>query len=790
MRRYARAILRSRWRGAVVVGLLIGVTGGAVLATLAGADRTQSAFPRLLDRTHSPDETIFPRQFADFRAGSVRDVPGARRVGVAAGFLLGERRDGRVIGRGIGLVDAIASVDGHSLYESSGARVLEGRLPRRDRLDEAVVNEAGADLLGVGVGSVYPAAVSDPRFFELPPDAPQEELDAVFTPIDVRIVGVYRGADDLLNNENSDQGNLVFGPAFARKFRSDTIFEVAFVELSPGTSVASFESRAREQFRGIELQFVSRAEQEQTFALTVQPYADALRIFALVVAVAGFLVVAQALLRLVVADGSDGPTLDALGASRAVRAGSSAARSLVAVVGGGLLAVIVAISISPVFPLGRARAAEPDPGVRVAGTVIAIGFAVLVVGLALATLVFAWRNARTRRVEGTWKPVWATTRLAAVGAPLSAMIGTGFALQRRGRGAASPVATIVGLAVAILTVAAALMFAVNLDRLVTQPARYGWSWDALVDTYDSGAEPDVVAAVVDDRDLRAVTVGTRGLVTVGGRSVYAYGFRHVRGTPFPTAVTGRLPRAPDEAVVGAQTLRGLHRAVGDTVIAAGSGATGHRIRIVGTTTLPSISLNVTHGVGEGIGLTAAGLRRLEPDAEPSFFLVDVAPGVHMSTLRDRYEQLDADVLPPQRPGDIESYAELRSTPVLLAGLLALLGVGVLAHLLVTSVRARRHDLAILRAMGFTRRQVRETVAWQATALTVVALLIGVPLGVLAGRWTWRRFALDLGVAPGTQLALGVFVGVAVGALVVANVIAAWPARAAGRSPPAIELRTE
>ena len=32
-----------------------------------------------------------------------------------------------------------------------------------------------------------------------------------------------------------------------------------------------------------------------------------------------------------------------------------------------------------------------------------------------------------------------------------------------------------------------LTFGSTLDRLVTSPGRYGWTWDALIDTYDSGA---------------------------------------------------------------------------------------------------------------------------------------------------------------------------------------------------------------------------------------------------------------------------------------------------------------
>jgi ABC-type lipoprotein release transport system permease subunit len=80
-----------------------------------------------------------------------------------------------------------------------------------------------------------------------------------------------------------------------------------------------------------------------------------------------------------------------------------------------------------------------------------------------------------------------------------------------------------------------------------------------------------------------------------------------------------------------------------------------------------------------------------------------------------------------------SLARIADVPVLLSGLLALLAVGTLAHMLVSSTRRRRRDLAILKALGFTRSQVQAAVAWQATTITAIALLIGLPAGIAAGR---------------------------------------------------------
>jgi predicted lysophospholipase L1 biosynthesis ABC-type transport system permease subunit len=85
-------------------------------------------------------------------------------------------------------------------------------------------------------------------------------------------------------------------------------------------------------------------------------------------------------------------------------------------------------------------------------------------------------------------------------------------------------------------------------------------------------------------------------------------------------------------------------------------------------------------------------------------------------------------------------------PSLFAVLVALLAVGTVAHALVSAVHGRRRDVAILKTLGFVRGQVSATVAWQATTFAVVAILVGLPLGVAAGRWPWRLTAEQLGVA--------------------------------------------
>jgi predicted lysophospholipase L1 biosynthesis ABC-type transport system permease subunit len=53
-------------------------------------------------------------------------------------------------------------------------------------------------------------------------------------------------------------------------------------------------------------------------------------------------------------------------------------------------------------------------------------------------------------------------------------------------------------------------------------------------------------------------------------------------------------------------------------------------------------------------------------------------------------------------------------------------------------------VAVLRAIGFARSQISATVAWQATTTAVIALAVGLPLGVGAARWAWQVVADGIG----------------------------------------------
>jgi ABC-type lipoprotein release transport system permease subunit len=106
------------------------------------------------------------------------------------------------------------------------------------------------------------------------------------------------------------------------------------------------------------------------------------------------------------------------------------------------------------------------------------------------------------------------------------------------------------------------------------------------------------------------------------------------------------------------------------------------------------------------------------------------------------------------------------------------------------VRRRRRELAILKTLGFVRSQVSATVAWQGSTLIGAALIVGIPLGIAAGRWSWTAFANQLGVAPDPVLHLSAVLLMIPAALLIGNAIAAVPGRSAARNNPAPTLHSE
>ena len=144
----------------------------------------------------------------------------------------------------------------------------------------------------------------------------------------------------------------------------------------------------------------------------------------------------------------------------------------------------------------------------------------------------------------------------------------------------------------------------------------------------------------------------------------------------------------------------------------------------------------------------------------------------------------------QRPAEIVNYRTIGLTPTLLVSGLALGAIVALALTLLASVRQRRARPGPVEDDRFRPLAAGAAVAWQASVAAVVGIVVGIPLGIVAGRWLWDLFARQIYAVPYPTVSVVSVLLVALGALVLANVIAAVPARSAARTTTAVMLRSE
>jgi ABC-type antimicrobial peptide transport system permease subunit len=172
-------------------------------------------------------------------------------------------------------------------------------------------------------------------------------------------------------------------------------------------------------------------------------------------------------------------------------------------------------------------------------------------------------------------------------------------------------------------------------------------------------------------------------------------------------------------------------------------------------------------------------------------LVRAVPGPSGAAALARYTSRYRSFLGGQsQPIELTNFGESVSFPLLFGVALSLFGAATLVHLLLVSVRRRRAEAGLLKVLGFVRRQVAAVICWQATAIILVGVAVGVPLGIAAGKAAWRLFATSFGVVPVEVVQAVPLVLLAAAALAAANLLAVLPALLAARSRPADQLRAE
>jgi predicted lysophospholipase L1 biosynthesis ABC-type transport system permease subunit len=361
-------------------------------------------------------------------------------------------------------------------------------------------------------------------------------------------------------------------------------------------------------------------------------------------------------------------------------------------------------------------------------------------------------------------------------------------VSTRGSGAAAvPVRpALVGAIVALAGVVAAMVFAASLYRLTADPTRYGIAWDLATDIPAEQAHE--IARRDDIGDLAVLASAT---VMVEGKDAQGHALDVVTGDASFTVLDGRLPAEATEIALGPDQLERLDATIGDRVSLLGTNDRPRRLAIVGRVLVPDTN---DYGFTAGVVLTPDGLERVrQSDGSRQIVLnwrARVDADAATARLREDHPYALSAYSRPGVPIQIGNLARVRQLPWVLSALLALIGLAAMTHYLVTMVRRHRRDLAVLRSLGFTQRQVAATARWQATTVVVMAVVVGLPVGFLVGRWTWAVVAGVLGVAQDVSIPVTSLLLIAPATVVVANIVAAVPARAAGRIAPSTVLRSE
>jgi hypothetical protein len=829
-----RATFRRRWGSYLALAVLIGLVGGVAMGSVVAARRTDSSYPRFLASTNPSDLVVQPFTAPSYSPGFVRQLArlphiagAAVAVPLTAATLTPGGRPGTVLLANVQLAATVGGPDG--LYSGQDrVTITAGRRADPARADEVVATQGAAAQLHLHIGSQV-------RVGLIGSNGGGMRARADLTVVGIGVLNTQVLQDSV---DAGRTGFLIGTPALAREFaaccasgmdvglrldggsRYDTAVGAEYNHLLATSSYVSP--------GGSELYVYVTSAIEAEAQRSIRPEAIALGVFGLIAGLAALIIGTQSISRQLRAGADDAGALRALGAGPAMVMADGLPGIAAAVTAGALLAVGVAIALSPFSLFGPVREVEPGHGIYLDAAVLGLGAIGLVVALGSVATVIAYRQVPHRLAArdhaGAQRPA-ATRAAAAAGLPPSGVEGLRLALEPgRGRTAVPVRSVLTGAVLAMTVVTATLTFGASLTTLVTHPALYGWNFDyALYAVQGWGPVPSRFADPLLSRDrLVAASTGVYfATVQVDGQTVPAM-IAPTRPAVAPHVLSGHGLASSHDLVLGPATLAALHQHVGGTVTLAG-GSLNVRLKISGTASMPAIGgvLSVHPSMSTGVLFSTAVLPRIALGGVfgrllngPNAILVRLRPGVSeaagLRSMQAIRTQLTAvlnspramaasgggsvadtiDLLPAQRPAEIVNYRSMGAMPAVLAGGLAAGAMVGLGLTLVASVRRRRRDFALLKTLGFTRRQLAGAVAWQSSAIALVGLVIGVPAGIAFGRFLWLAFAHELSAVPAPVVPAGSIVLAALAALVLANLVAALPGRAAARTPAAIVLRVE
>jgi hypothetical protein len=828
---WLRTSLRQHWANYLAIVILVGSIGGLAIGSVAAARRTASSYNVFLASTNPSDLTLTID--APNISAELAKLPHVRSVALSSysvnAFPAGKNGGPTFPAALANGTVAISGSLNKEYFTEDKVSVVAGRMANPKKADEFIAEVGAAQALHWHLGQIVPMVV----YTDKQTESPKFRTLTPTVRIAMHLVGLVTPNTKVLVDEIDRYPELlIMTPALTRLVVNNGYhYNDYALQLNGGDRELSIVQREiiAALPPGTTYTFRVNSVVAAEVNRSIYPESIALGVFGLIAGLAALIIAASLIARTMRRESSDLEVLRALGGDSAMIASASLLTLMGTIILSAALAVAVAVALSPLSPIGPVRSVYPHRGIAFDWPVLGLGFLLVLVLLSVIAGAVARRRLQrmTGRTRVTSAPV--SSRLgrlaAAIGLPASAVVGVRFALEPgRDRDAAPVRSALTGAVLAVAIVVTTLTFGNSLTTLVSHPPLFGWNWNYSISGNGSGVPPQAAQLLNKDPYVAAWSGDNTANAQIDGVTV------PILLTGYHAAVTapllsGHEVDGPGQIVLGAATMQQLHKHLGDNVTATYGTKKDEpvyvpptKLKIVGTATLPTLggvlSLHADLGVGAMIPLL------IEPPAFRKFLhskyeaengysvdLVRLKPGAPAQAAHRSLEQIagvgtkllnatpdgggnEVGVTGVQYPAEIENYRTIGAIPDILALALALGAVVALGLTLVASVHRRRRDLALLRTLGFTGRQLVATVAWQASVAGVVGVIVGVPVGIVVGRWLWILFARSVYVVPEPTVPVLSIVIVSLCAMALANVVAAFPGRSAARTSTAQVLRGE
>lgn len=261
---------------------------------------------------------------------------------------------------------------------------------------------------------------------------------------------------------------------------------------------------------------------------------------------------------------------------------------------------------------------------------------------------------------------------------------------------------------------------------------------------------------------------------------------------------GAAPVGPDQVAIDKATADNENFDIGDTVTYL--------------TDTGSYQATITGFIGLGDGDSFGGaqlvaldldtaLERLTADGKVDSLDVSIDPGADVNTVKaaiedilpDRTEAVTGEQVAEESASDVNDFIGVFGTGLLIfAFITAFVSAFIINNVFQITIGQRLRELALLRAVGASGKQVRRMITVEALVLGVVATLVGIFGGIIVARLLIAAFNAAGAGFPSTStvlatrtLIMAALVGVGI---TMASVIV--PARRASKIPPVAAMRPE